>query len=300
MNPAPPLLRPVLFFLFVPVPTLFFGMCVDGRIGPGYGQSELGAAIAMMVISLLLVVLADRRPPGSLGLRLGLLAIRDFGIGIAIPTAQLGIIFGIEFAMGWVRPKGCSWDGDLLRMALWRWSGVALFEELACRGYLFQSLLTLGGRHLGPALALGITAVGFGWLHQLATPFATLALIVIGVELGVAYLVTRRLWLPIGMHFAWNLIEGTLLGFPVSGMSRPSLISIEQGGPEFWTGGSFGPEGSPVAIGLSLLDIAFLLWLGHIGFWRPDPFPREVEQAGSTSPAHRDQVGRSQENSRDV
>jgi hypothetical protein len=130
--------------------------------------------------------------------------------------------------------------------------------------------------------------------------FATLALIVIGVELGVAYLVTRWLWLPIGMHFAWNLIEGTLLGFPVSGMSRPSLLSIAQGGPEFWTGGSFGPEGSPVAIALSLLDIAFLLWLGHLGFWRPDPFPHEVEHGTSTCPSHRDQGGRSQEDSKTV
>jgi hypothetical protein len=147
---------------------------------------------------------------------------------------------------------------------------------------------------------LGITSVGFGLLHRLATPFATLALIVIGVELGVAYLVTRRLWLPIGMHFAWNLIEGTLLGFPVSGMSRPSLLSIEQGGPEFWTGGSFGPEGSPVAIGLSVLDIALLLWLGHLGFWRPDPFPHEVERSRSTRPSSQDQVGRSQEDSGNV
>jgi membrane protease YdiL (CAAX protease family) len=77
-------------------------------------------------------------------------------------------------------------------MALWRWSGVALFEELSSRGYLFQSLLTLGGRRLGPGLALGITSVGFGLLHQSATPFATFALIVIGVELGVAYLVTEE------------------------------------------------------------------------------------------------------------
>jgi hypothetical protein len=99
LNPVHPRLRPILFLLLVPVPTLFCSMCVDGWIGPGYGKSELGAAIAIMVISTLLVVLADRRPPGSLGLRLDLPAIRDFGIGIAIPSAQLGIIFGIEFGI---------------------------------------------------------------------------------------------------------------------------------------------------------------------------------------------------------
>jgi uncharacterized protein len=186
-----------------------------------------------LVISLLLVACVDRRPLGSFGLRLDFLAIRDVGIGIAIPISQLGIFFCIQLAGDWVRVKGFSWNGDVLRRALWRWTGVALFEELAVRGYLFQSLLTIGGRRYGPVLALAVTSTSFGLLHVNATPFAALALIVVGVELGVAYLVTRRLWLPIAMHFAWNLVEGTLLGFPrlrlskaVAAVHRPAGAGI--------------------------------------------------------------------------
>ena len=88
--------------------------------------------------------------------------------------------------------------------------------------------------------------------------------------------------------------------YPLYPLSRPSLLSIEQAGQEFWTGGSFGPEGSPVAIVLSVFDIVFLLWLGHLGFWRLDPYPSEAEQGRGTSPSHQDQIGRSQEDSRNV
>jgi hypothetical protein len=98
-----PILRPFLFFIFVPIPSLLFPLIFDGPIGVGYSESKLAGGMAMMVVSLLLVGLADRRPIGSFGLRLDRLAVRDFVIGIAIPTIQFGISFGIELAMGWVR-----------------------------------------------------------------------------------------------------------------------------------------------------------------------------------------------------
>jgi membrane protease YdiL (CAAX protease family) len=74
--------------------------------------------------------------------------------------------------------------------------------------------------------------IGRCQLHVNATPFATLALIVFGVELGVAYLVTRRLWLPIGMHFAWNLVEGQIFSsysrwaISASGAPIPFPVSL--------------------------------------------------------------------------
>jgi membrane protease YdiL (CAAX protease family) len=181
-----------MFFVLVPVPTFMLSALLDGPIGKGYGEPALGAALGILVVSLFLVVVVDRRPAGSLGLRLDALALRDLCIGMVIPTVQLGLIFFIELSMGWVRVKGFGWNGDIVRMALVRWLGVAFFEELLSRGYIFQSLLTLGGKRIGPVLALGITSAAFGFLHH-ADWIATIALIVIGTEFGVAYLVTRRL-----------------------------------------------------------------------------------------------------------
>jgi uncharacterized protein len=61
--------------------------------------------------------------------------------------------------------------------------------------------------------------------------------------LGLAYVLTGELAIPIGIHITWNLFEGTVYGFAVSGSApEASLIHLEQGGPKLWTGGPFGPE----------------------------------------------------------
>jgi hypothetical protein len=82
-------------------------------------------------------------------------------------------------------------------------------------------------------------------------------LILAGVFLGYGYTSTRQLWLPIGLHTGWNFFEGTVFGFPVSGMADfPSLIHITVKGPILLTGGAFGPEAGLVilpALGLGAL-----------------------------------------------
>ena len=65
---------------------------------------------------------------------------------------------------------------------------------------------------------------------------------------------------PIGLHAAWNFFEGSVYGFPVSGSTRDSLLTVEARGPELATGGAFGPEGSLVGLAAMLLT-ALVLWL---------------------------------------
>ena len=118
-----------------------------------------------------------------------------------------------------------------------------LHEELVFRGYPLQKLL----RWNRPAAIL-LLAFVFAALHARNTAVTPLALANIflgGVLLGLARDRTRNLWFPIGLHFAWNVVAGPLLGHEVSGHRPLTSVLAEAGaGPEWLTGGAFGIEGS--------------------------------------------------------
>jgi len=125
---------------------------------------------------------------------------------------------------------------------------VAIFEELFVRGIVFRLL----EQALGTWLAIGVSAVVFGFGHR-GNPGATLVSSVgIAIEAGVlfaaVYVATRSLWIPVGLHWAWNLFEGPVWGARVSGNEMPALLTGEVHGPELLTGGSFGPEAGLVCI----------------------------------------------------
>jgi membrane protease YdiL (CAAX protease family) len=80
-----------------------------------------------------------------------------------------------------------------------------------------------------------------------------------GLLMAIGYVVTRRLWLPIGLHLSWNFVQGPIFGFPVSGLPTPSLLRLERSGAPLLTGGEFGPEASLIGAAASLLGIVMLL-----------------------------------------
>lgn len=130
--------------------------------------------------------------------------------------------------------------------------GAAIVEELIFRGLMFQAIAKLGGT----PLALAVTSLFFGVAHlgnAGATLFSGFAIALqAGVLLGAAFLWRRNLWFAMGLHFAWNAVEG-LLGIPVSGHSAAGLLTVEVHGAALLTGGDFGLEGSIVPVVASLL-----------------------------------------------
>lgn len=125
------------------------------------------------------------------------------------------------------------------------WTSAAVMEELLFRGFIFRVVESVAGTWI----ALGASSLLFGIAHALnpgATLWSSIAIALqAGVLLGLAYTITQRLWLPIGMHIGWNFAEGTLYGTPVSGFPFPgSLLHGALRGPEILTGGTFGVEAS--------------------------------------------------------
>lgn len=132
--------------------------------------------------------------------------------------------------------------------------GSAFGEEVVMRGILLRVLI---GK-LGTAAALAITSLMFGLLH-LGNPHSSL-LGAIGIALqagllfGAAYLLTRRLWLAIGIHAAWNFTQTAIFGLNVSGVpTEPGLLVAHLQGPEWLSGDGVGIEGSIVTITLGLI-----------------------------------------------
>ena len=124
--------------------------------------------------------------------------------------------------------------------------------------------------------------VFFGFTHlsnENATVFASVAIALeAGVLLAAAYMLTRRLWLVIGLHASWNFVQGGVFGIPVSGTDMGGLFHTEFAGPTLLTGGEFGLEGSLITITICLLlGIVLLRQAGLKGQIVPPPWRRKPE-----------------------
>jgi membrane protease YdiL (CAAX protease family) len=199
-----------------------------------------------------------------LGLRWDRLAFSDLSAGAAITAAAMAGIFLVEFGLGGITRSGApEAPASALALSAFGMLAATFKEELIMRGLLLSGL-TLALRGRAP-LAIGISALAFGLIH-LSNPGAS-ALSVTGNALGgviygMAFLMARSLWLPIGLHFAWNFTQGPLLGFPVSGMDAGGLQRVIDAGPAWITGGAYGPEAGAVGIAFRFVVIAMvLLWI---------------------------------------
>jgi membrane protease YdiL (CAAX protease family) len=187
-------------------------------------------------------------------------AIWELVAGLAVGFGLFSAVMAILWAMGIYHPAGFGYPSAILSgMSLAIMSGV--MEEIVFRGILFRA----SSRLVGTWGALLFTSSIFGMAH-LANKGATFSsavaiMLEAGVLLGAAYAVTGRLWLPIGLHIAWNFTEGSLFGMSVSGNSADSaLLRGSLSGPNILTGGAFGPEASVVAVITCLAVAVFLLY----------------------------------------
>jgi membrane protease YdiL (CAAX protease family) len=178
-----------------------------------------------------------------------------FMIGVALFTVTIGILWlrGSYHITGMNR-----WTVIFPMLALAILAGC--LEELLFRGILFR----ICEKSLGTWIALGITAAVFGAVH-LGNPGASLfsgvaIMIEAGILLAAAYAYTGRLWLPIGLHIAWNFTQGGIFGVDVSGQASEGLLRGKLSGPVWLSGGSFGAEGSLIAICVCLTMGVYLLW----------------------------------------
>jgi membrane protease YdiL (CAAX protease family) len=210
----------------------------------------------------------DHRRFEEFGARLDRAWWTSLALGLVLGGALMGLVFAVEYTMSWIVVTG-SWVTNAagvslalaLAFSLVKAICVGTYEEFLSRGYHLRNLAE--GTSLPVAVVL--SSAVFAFLHawnENATAMSTAGLFANGLLLAAGALATGRLSSAIGLHIAWNLCEGSVFGFPVSGDKEgASVVALRQLGPPLVTGGEFGPEAGLIGIAASLLGIAvFQAW----------------------------------------
>jgi membrane protease YdiL (CAAX protease family) len=227
--------------------------------------------LVFLIVALLAGYICTRGLEGlpwrALGLWFHARWLRDFFLGSVIGVASLALAAAIATAGG-----GLSFTfsgraalvqvGQTLVFSAALFVLAALAEEALFRGYPLQTLT----RANLAWLAVFLTSVPFAAIHlrnpNVAAGFTFINTALAGVWLAVAYLRTRSLWFPLGVHWAWNWALGSLFGLPVSGMTDLAPHPLLRGtdlGPPWLTGGNYGIEGGLACTVTLILSTLFIL-----------------------------------------
>ena len=229
--------------------------------------AKLAIILAALLAGYICTHWLEGLPWSALGLWLHAGWFRDLLVGSLIGVASLALATAIATAGG-----GLSFTvsgraallqvGQTLVFSAMLFILAALAEEALFRGYPLQTLT----RAKLAWLAVLLTSVPFALVHlknpNVAAGFTFINTALAGVWLATAYLRTRSLWFPLGVHWAWNWALGSLFGLPVSGITDLAPHPLLHGtdlGPAWLTGGSYGIEGG-LACTITLLVSTLFIW----------------------------------------
>lgn len=219
---------------------------------------------ATLLASLLFLVAGDGLGFSTLGLTFHPAWKKEFVSGLGVGAGLMGTVVATMIAARLATYSGLTLEprpsiGAFVAIALFLFLAAAL-EEITYRGYAFQRLIDA----LGAPAAVVITSVAFGlahWGNPSVTPLSTVNTVLAGMVMACGYLRVRSLWLPIGLHFAWNFVLGPVASLPVSGLRLGfAFFRAHVAGPIWLTGGDYGPEGSVI---LTMVSIGSIVWLAR-------------------------------------
>ena len=187
---------------------------------------------------------------------------KDIWAGLGITSVAMLGIFAVSIIFGFVEITHSSFH---LKDIIY-YTGLILlssgYEEFVFRCILLTFLLMVFKK---PWFAILITSLYFGFVHlnnDHATLLSALSNGLGGVMYGLAFVYTRKIWLPWALHFAWNYVQGPILGFPVSGFNVEGILKLNILDHSWLSGVLYGPEGGIVGIAFRLIVILLIvLWI---------------------------------------
>ncbi len=223
----------------------------------------------VVFVTWMMVRFVNHKPLAAIGLWFHPRAMRELGMGLLVGFLMMSGIFIVLLASGYAQ---IGWldrsPGEITVTVLYAatfFSIAAAGEEVLFRGYVFQTMSQ--GITVLPSIMIMSAFFGIGHLNNPnASALSTANVVLAGIWLSFAYQKTRSLWLPFGLHMAWNFTQTTIYGFPTSGMTfrDQRLWSATVAGPEWITGGAFGPEGSVLATLALILGTWYILKSGYL------------------------------------
>ena len=200
----------------------------------------------------------DKRPWSAIGLGRAQAAPGILGRGFLAGAATIGVPSILLLAASELRlvPALAGSSAEVAAMGVATFLPAAFFEELVMRGYLFNTIREA----FGWRGALIVTSTIFGLMH-LGNPNvdaeSVLLVILAGFFLGAILLATGSLFAAGMAHFGWNWVMAAVLHTEVSGVRFPVAdFRIVDNGPDWLTGGAWGPEGG-LAAGIGMI-VAFI------------------------------------------
>jgi membrane protease YdiL (CAAX protease family) len=233
-----------------------------GKLLPSMAANAAAAvkgaiAIALMLaVYKLVIVRLGERPRDDLPIAA---APRGLALGVLTGFLLFCALVGIAALFDVYNIVGPGDTRELVKDLIGMTILAAFMEELLFRGILFRWIEAFAGSWA----ALVVTSALFGLAHIFnanATWMSSLAIMVeAGALLGGAYMLSRNLWVPMGLHAAWNFTQGFLFDVPVSGNDMHGLVQAKLSGPVLLSGGPFGLEASMIGVVLSIPLGAFLI-----------------------------------------
>lgn len=253
-------------FFFVLFLWLFALSPLPGLIGT-WMASALGTCIAAVATNVVNLRIYEARKLADIGFHWKAASAHNLIWGLAGGVAGALVVLGSPLA---VHAASLQSGADAhLRTFIFVMVMLAFGaagEEVLFRGYGFQVLL----RTIGPYATILPVGVLFGALHASnpnAARFGLINTAGFGVLFGYAFLRSRDLWLPVGLHYGWNFTL-PLFGASVSGIKiGVTGYELQWSAGPLWSGGEYGPEASVLTSGVLLLLFLFL-WKAPI---RPQP-----------------------------
>jgi membrane protease YdiL (CAAX protease family) len=236
------------------------------------GAIEAGTYLLLIGVLVWLVASRlDRRRIVDYGFHLTRAWGFDLGFGLALGTLLLLGIFVLELAMGWIKVTGTIATapgqpfGAMIVAGFIAVLFVAVQEEITWRGYPIKNLAEgFNWKVIGPGwatvIAILISSLLFGLAHSdnpNATTLSTINIMVFAVLFAAGYVLTGQLALPIGLHFAWDFVQGFVFGVTGGASQWASFLVVAEDDPaaKLWTGLPYGAEGGLLGTGAFVLGL---------------------------------------------